>query len=180
MALPEGAWRLGERQLVGLWASADSGATAYSAKPPRNRGCRHKHHRQDEIGDSGSDSSTCPAMSEPSVRCRGARSPPIRAYIGVPGQPLPVRAVDRSRDNPDSTWFAPGDGIGTSSTRSTSGGPYRSKTTPSYSPPSGPRQVIRDMPTGYEVSLGGRSQEFGKEGFASISTLELTINDCAN
>ena len=70
--------------------------------------------------------STRPAMSEPSVRRAGARSPPMRAYSGEPRRHSQSLRLTDVAATLTSTCPAAGDGTGTSSTRSTSGGPYRS------------------------------------------------------
>ena len=62
-------------------------------------------------------------MSEPSVRRAGERSPPSREYAGEPvslSQSLRLIEVAATLT---STCPAAGDGVGTSSTRSTSGRP---------------------------------------------------------
>ena len=76
-----------------------------------------------ESGDAVADPSTQPAMSEPSVRRAGARNPPMRAYSGEPrrhSQSLRLIDVAATLSN---TCPAPGDGVGTSSIRNTSGDP---------------------------------------------------------
>ena len=68
-------------------------------------------------------------MSDPSVRCAGERSPPIRAYAGDPRRHSQSLRLTDVAATCTRTWPAPGAGIGTSSMRSTSGDPYRSWTT---------------------------------------------------
>ena len=73
---------------AGLRARADSGATAYSAKPPISARLSPytSSPGRNRVTPSPT-SSTTPAMSDPSVRRAGARSPPIRAYAGDPRRP---------------------------------------------------------------------------------------------
>ena len=109
---------------AGLWARPDSAATAYSAKPPLSARLSPytSSPGRNRVTPSPT-ASTHPAMSDPSVRRAGARSPPSRAYAGEPrrvSQSLRFTDVAATRT---STCPEAGDGIGTSSTRSTSGGP---------------------------------------------------------
>ncbi len=70
---------------AGLWANTDSGATAYSAKPPFNaRLSPYTWSPGWNRATPAPTASTTPAMSDPSVRRAGERSPPIRAYDGDP------------------------------------------------------------------------------------------------
>jgi hypothetical protein len=102
---------------------------AYSAKPPFN--ARLSPYTSSPTANPvtpGPTASTQPAMSEPNVRNAGVRSPPMRAYIGDPrrhSQSLRLTDVAATRTR---TCPAAGDGTGTSSTRNTSGPPYRSFT----------------------------------------------------
>ena len=64
----------------GLWANTDSGATAYSAKPPLS--ARLSPYTSSPARNRVTPSptaSTTPAMSDPSVRRAGERRAPIRA-----------------------------------------------------------------------------------------------------
>ena len=64
---------------AGLTASADAGATAYSAKPPlRLRLSPYTSSPGSKAVTPSPTASTSPAMSDPSVRRRGRRSPPMR------------------------------------------------------------------------------------------------------
>ena len=112
---------------VGLWASADSGAIAYSAKPPIS--ARLSPYTSSPVRNRVTPcptSSTTPAMSDPSVRRDGERSPPIRAYAGDPRRPSQSLRLTEVAATFTRTCPAAGDGTGTSSIRSTSGDPYRS------------------------------------------------------
>jgi len=65
---------------AGLGANTDSGASAYSAKPPFNaRLSPYTASPRRSPVTPGPTSSTTPAMSDPSVRRAGERRPPIRA-----------------------------------------------------------------------------------------------------
>ncbi len=68
--------------------------------------------------------STTPAMSDPSVGRAGRRGPPIRAYTGEPWRHSQSLRFNDVAATLTRTWSLPGSGIGTSSTRSTSGPPY--------------------------------------------------------
>src|SRR5918997_3114217 len=131
---------------TGLWASAESAATAYSAKPPLSeRLSPYTSSPGTNRVTPSPTASTRPAMSEPRTGSAGARTPPMREYSGEP------RRVSQSLRLTDvaatwtSTWPAAGDGTGTSSTRRTSGDPYRSWTTAliCVSPP---RRSCTDLP----------------------------------
>ena len=65
-------------------------------------------------------------MSEPSTLRAGVRSPPIRAYIGLPRRHSQSERFTDVALTLTRTWPGPGDGTGMFSTLSTSGGPYRS------------------------------------------------------
>ena len=112
---------------AGLRISTDSGASAYSAKPPISaRLSPYTSSPTPNPVTSSPISSTTPAMSDPSVRCAGPRRPPIRAYAG-----LPVRHSQSLRLSDVAATFtrtcpAAGEGMATSSTRRTSGDPYLS------------------------------------------------------
>ena len=68
-------------------------------------------------------------MSEPRVGRLGVRSPPNRAYAGEPTSPSQSLRLTEVAATRTLTCPAAGTGTGTSSTRSTSGDPYRSRTT---------------------------------------------------
>ena len=111
----------------GLWASADSGATAYSAKPPFSwRLSPYTSSPTPKRVTPEPTASTRPATSEPSVRRAGVRSPPSRAYSGAPRRHSQSERLTDVAKTLRSTWFVVGDGVGTSSTRNNSGGPYLS------------------------------------------------------
>ena len=112
---------------AGLWASADSGASVYSAKPPFSlRLSPYTSSPGRNRVTPSPTSSTRPAMSDPSVRQAGNRSPPIRAYAGDPRRHSQSLRLTEVAAIFTRTWPAAGEGIGTSSTRSNSGDPYRS------------------------------------------------------
>jgi hypothetical protein len=112
---------------AGLWASADSAAIAYSANPPINaRLSPYTSSPGPNRVTSVPMASTHPAMSEPSVRFAGVRSPPMRAYSGEPVKPSQSLRLTDVAAILTRTCPASGVGIGTSATRSTSGEPYSS------------------------------------------------------
>ena len=73
---------------AGFATSADSAATAYSANPPISaRLSPYTSSPSRKRLTPGPTASTTPAMSDPRIRRRGRRSPPIRAYPGDPVSP---------------------------------------------------------------------------------------------
>jgi hypothetical protein len=115
---------------AGFRASTDSGAIAYSAKPPlRLRLSPYTSSPGRNRVTAGPTASTHPAMSEPSVRRAGERSPPMREYSGEPRRVSQSLRLTEVAAILTSTCRPAGDGLGRFSIRNTSGGPYRSYTT---------------------------------------------------
>src|SRR5580765_1654207 len=112
---------------AGLSASTETGASAYSAKPPLSaRLSPYTSSPGRNRVTPGPTSSTPPATYDPRVRRAGRVRPPIRAYAGDPrrhSQSLRLTDVAATFTR---TWPAAGEGIGTSATRKTSQDPYRS------------------------------------------------------
>src|SRR6185369_3921009 len=115
---------------AGLRASTDSAAIAYSAKPPlRRRLSPYTSSPGRNRVTAGPTASTHPAISEPSVRRAGERSPPMREYRGEPRRVSQSLRLTEVAAILTSTCPAVGDGLGSCSIRNTPGGPYRSYTT---------------------------------------------------
>ncbi len=110
--------------VAGLRASADSGATAYSAKPPLSpRLSPYTSSPGRNVVTPGPTAATRPAMSEPSTRRAGRRMPPMRAYAGEPTRHSQSERFTDVASTSTSTCFARGVGTARCSRRSTSGGP---------------------------------------------------------
>ena len=67
--------------------------------------------------------STRPAMSEPSMWCRGRNGPPMREYSGLPRNTSQSEALTDTACTLTSTSLSLGTGVATSAIRSTPGGP---------------------------------------------------------
>ena len=69
--------------------------------------------------------STCPAMSDPRMWCRGRNGPAMREYSGLPRSTSQSDALRDTACTLTSTSLSSGAGRSTSVNRSTSGNPYR-------------------------------------------------------